>query len=228
MQVRVAQLLHFGYLHDSMCSAGGASGDDNAKAFYALGVNIASQVGPELKSLLTKEEIEHAVRGISDSLTGKCVDEVKLLTTWGQKSNEILQERVRKMADDRKKVGEEFRTKYLLSNPHAKVTKSGLIYHEVIAGIGKQAVESSTVVVHYQGSLTDGAVFDSSIARGEPIRFELANVIAGWKEGISLMREGGKATFVIPPELAYGEDGSPPVIPPAATLKFDVDLIKVE
>eukprot|EP00605_Chrysophyceae_sp_TOSAG23-4_P000225 GSChrysophyteH1.ASY1.ANO1.262.1 assembled CDS len=106
-------------------------------------------------------------------------------------------------------------------------TPSGLVYSEIIAGIGAQPTADSTVLVHYHGTLTDGTVFDSSVDRGEPIKFPLKNVIAGWQEGVALMRQGGKATLVVPSDLAYGDQGSPPVIPPGATLQFDVELLEV-
>ena len=82
--------------------------------------------------------------------------------------------------------------------------------------------------VHYEGKLIDGTVFDSSIARGESITFPLGAVIAGWTEGLQLMKEGGKATLTIPMDLAYGTDGSPPTIPGGATLVFEVELISVQ
>ena len=100
-------------------------------------------------------------------------------------------------------LGLNFVVKYLLSNLRAIKTPSGMIYNEIIAGIGAQPTLSSTVTVHYHGTLTDGTVFDSSVARGEPIKFPLTNVIKGWQEGVAMMRAGGKATLIIPSDLAY-------------------------
>ena len=109
-------------------------------------------------------------------------------------------------------------------------TASGLEYIEVEAGTGAQAEAGKTVSVHYTGKFQDGKVFDSSISRGEPISFPLGagRVIKGWDEGIALMKVGGKAQLVIPPHLAYGESGAGGVIPPHATLVFDVELVSVD
>ena len=109
-------------------------------------------------------------------------------------------------------------------------TASGLEYIEIEAGTGAQAEAGKTVSVHYTGKFQDGKVFDSSVSRGEPITFPLGagRVIKGWDEGIALMKEGGKAQLVIPPDLAYGERGAGGVIPPNATLLFDVELVSVE
>ncbi len=111
-----------------------------------------------------------------------------------------------------------------------KITESGLKYIAEVAGTGEQAVAGKTVRVHYTGKLLDGKVFDSSYKRGEPIEFQLGTgrVIKGWDEGIAMMRVGGKAQLVVPPNLAYGASGAGGVIPPNATLIFDVELVDVK
>ena len=109
-------------------------------------------------------------------------------------------------------------------------TSSGLEYIEIEIGTGIQAEASRTVSVHYTGKLQDGKVFDSSISRGDPITFQLGKgkVIKGWDEGIALMKVGGKAQLIIPPDLGYGNRGAGGVIPPNATLVFDVELVDMK
>jgi FKBP-type peptidyl-prolyl cis-trans isomerase FklB len=108
-----------------------------------------------------------------------------------------------------------------------QVTESGLQFEVIEEGTGNQPVASSTVRVHYEGRLVDGQVFDSSIARGEPIEFPLAGVIAGWTEGLQLMKEGAKYRFAIPSDLAYGAQGAGAMIKPHSVLVFDVELIAI-
>ena len=107
------------------------------------------------------------------------------------------------------------------------VTKSGLQYEVLTEGTGKQPKATDTVRCHYEGRLLDGTVFDSSYKRNQPADFGLQQVIAGWTEGVQLMKEGAKFRFYIPYMLAYGEGGAGASIPPFATLIFDVELIKV-
>ncbi|GAA4276472.1 peptidylprolyl isomerase [Aquimarina mytili] len=109
-------------------------------------------------------------------------------------------------------------------------TDSGLRYKIIQKGDGVKAEKGKTVSVHYKGSLPDGTVFDSSFKRNQPIDFPLGmgHVIPGWDEGIALLQVGDKARFVIPPYLGYGEAGAGGVIPPNATLIFDVELVNVK
>ena len=108
-------------------------------------------------------------------------------------------------------------------------TASGLIIDEIETGTGATAEKGKRVSVHYTGCLTDGRKFDSSKDRNDPFEFPLGagHVIRGWDEGVQGMKEGGKRKLTIPPELGYGSRGAGGVIPPNATLVFDVELLKV-
>ena len=107
------------------------------------------------------------------------------------------------------------------------VSESGLYIEEVAIGLGMIAADSMAVIAHYTGWLPDGSKFDSSVDRGEPFGFGLGlgQVIQGWDEGVAGMRVGGKRRLVIPPDLAYGAGGRPPVIPPSSWLVFDIELM---
>ncbi|MFT7463426.1 MAG: FKBP-type peptidyl-prolyl cis-trans isomerase FkpA [Pseudohongiellaceae bacterium] len=109
----------------------------------------------------------------------------------------------------------------------ATTTASGLSYEVVSEGEGASPSATDKVTVHYAGWLTDGTHFDSSYGRGEPATFPLNGVIAGWTEGVQLMKPGAIYRFLIPPKMAYGASGAPPVIGPNATLVFQVELLKV-
>ena len=100
------------------------------------------------------------------------------------------------------------------------------ITHRVI-GTGANPSATDRVTVHYVGTFPDGKVFDSSVERNEPATFPLNRVIDCWTEGVQLIKEGGKAQLICPPKTAYGERGQPPIIPPNATLQFEVELLKV-
>lgn len=107
------------------------------------------------------------------------------------------------------------------------VTASGMVYDELRAGEGASPGPRDRVRVHYRGTLTDGREFDSSYSRKKPLDFGLNQVIACWTEGLQRMKVGGKARLICPPDIAYGSRGAGRVIPPNATLMFEVELLEV-
>ena len=106
-------------------------------------------------------------------------------------------------------------------------TKSGLEITELRAGTGDHPKANSRVKVHYHGTFENGEVFDSSVERGRKAEFRLKGLIPCWREGIQMMREGGKSRLVCPPNIAYGPRGKPGRIPPNATLTFEIELFKI-
>lgn len=125
-----------------------------------------------------------------------------------------------------KASGEKFLAENI-KNPNVHVSKSGLQYEVLKEGKGRKPGPADSVTVHYEGKLLDGTVFDSSIKRGEPIQLMTNQVILGWTEALQMMSEGSKYRLFIPYQLAYGENGAGPQIPPFSTLIFEVELIKV-
>ncbi len=117
-----------------------------------------------------------------------------------------------------------------MSETEAETTPSGLKYIELKEGTGATPKKGQTVVVHYTGTLSDGTKFDSSRDRNQPFKFKIGQgqVIKGWDEGLSTMKIGGRRQLIIPPDLGYGATGAGGVIPPNATLNFDVELLKIE
>jgi FKBP-type peptidyl-prolyl cis-trans isomerase len=204
--------------------------DEEQMPYYALGTNLAMQVGGQgnLKTLLDEDEMEIVLQGFCETLRGTSTQDSRVvLETYGPALNKIMRERTDRIVDRVKKDGDEFLANFLDCNDDAVKTESGLVYCSMTEGTGASPTIKSMVEVHYHGQLTDGTVFDSSVDRGQTISFPLSGVIKGWQEGLQLMKEGGKATLVIPSDLAYGDGGSGDTIPPGATLKFEVELFKV-
>ncbi len=112
--------------------------------------------------------------------------------------------------------------------PGAIVTKSGMVYRSLTVGKGATPKESDVVSVHYRGMFMDGKEFDSSYSRGKPTEFPLNGVIKCWTEGVQRIKVGGKAKLTCPPAIAYGERGAGGVIPPNATLQFEVELVAIK
>jgi len=136
------------------------------------------------------------------------------------------QEKAKLTSDENKTEGAAFLEKNK-ENDDVIETESGLQYQIVELGEGDHPTATDSVTVHYRGTLLDGTEFDSSHKRGQPATFPLNGVIAGWTEGVQLIKPGGTIKLFIPSDLAYGERGAPPTIEPGATLIFDVELISI-
>ena len=148
-----------------------------------------------------------------------------------QEAQQLLQRYFTELQEETAKIEKESGQKFLEENKkreQVKVTPSGLQYEVLVPTIGQKPKATDKVRVHYEGTLTDGTVFDSSYRRGEPISFALNQVIAGWTEGVQLMSIGSKYKFYIPYNLGYGARGAGDSIPPYATLIFTVELLGIE
>ena len=200
---------------------------------YALGVNLARQLGDVRPLVETSEELTQVARGLLDTVVGKFDDEDQreLLGRRGEDLNKIIVERannIRKKIEDAGKA----MLKEMSDNPETATLESGVVIHPLEAGPdgfgkGVKPTAASTVKVHYHGTLPDGTVFDSSLG-GEPVTFPLGGVIKGWTQGLQHMCEGETAMLGIPAELGYGDQGTPDGrIPGGAALFFKIQLIEV-
>ena len=199
------------------------------KISYALGLNI----GQQLKQMGLKDvlDVESFAASITDTLQCNPLkvsagEAQQLLNTFFAELEAKQQAAAAEAGKAARMEGEKFLAENA-KKPGVTTTKSGLQYEVLVEGTGRQPKASDTVRCHYEGTLLDGSVFDSSYRRGEPADFGLRQVIAGWTEGVQLMKEGAKFRFYIPYNLAYGERGAGSDIPPYAALIFDVELIKV-
>jgi FKBP-type peptidyl-prolyl cis-trans isomerase FkpA/FKBP-type peptidyl-prolyl cis-trans isomerase FklB len=194
---------------------------DAQKTLYALGMVIGQNLGP---FALTGDELEMVMAGLSDTVLqrpGK-VD----INAYAPKIQALQQQRSAMVAAAEKKSGQVFLDKAAAEKGATK-TAAGLVISTIKAGGGASPKAGDTVRVHYHGTLTDGTVFDSSVQRNEAATFALNGVIPCFREGVQLMKVGGKSRLVCPPHLAYGERGAPPRIRPGATLVFEVELLEI-
>ena len=198
------------------------------KLSYALGIGIGSQLaGMGAKGL----DIDDFAQAVKDVISGTPLKvnnaEAQSLVQAFFKEQEDKQ---RAAAAEAGKVAKAAGESFLAENAKKEgvvVLPSGLQYQVLKEGNGKKPSSTDQVKCHYEGTLIDGTIFDSSYQRNEPATFGLNQVIAGWTEGVQLMSEGAKYRFFIPYNLAYGERGAGAQIPPFAALVFDVELLKV-
>lgn len=199
------------------------------KLSYALGIGIGSQLaGMGAKEL----NIDDFAQAIKDVISGSelKVDNAEaqtLVQNFFQEQEAKQQAAAAEAGKAAKAAGEAFLAEN--GEKDGVVTlPSGLQYQVLKEGDGKKPSATDQVVCHYEGTLIDGTVFDSSYQRNQPATFGLNQVIPGWTEGVQLMQEGAKYRFFIPYNLAYGERGAGAQIPPFAALVFDVELIEVK
>lgn len=191
------------------------------KLSYALGMVIGHNLKGMGVNNLNAADFAAAVSDVITNQTAKLDDAEaqQLVNNFLQKQQEAAGKAVREdgerfLAENAKKEG-------------VTVLPSGLQYTVIKEGTGANPVATDRVKCHYEGTLPNGTVFDSSYKRGEPAVFPLNGVIAGWTEGVQLMKEGSKYRFFIPYHLAYGERGAGQAIPPYAALVFDVELLEI-
>lgn len=191
------------------------------KFSYGLGMGI----GQNLLSMGVKNiSVEDFVKGIKDVLSGA---KTEMTHSEAQK---VVNEHFQKLAEEAYAQNKASGEAFLAANAKKEgvvVLPSGLQYEVITEGNGKKPSATDRVQCHYEGTLIDGTVFDSSIKRGEPAVFGVNQVIKGWVEALQLMQEGAKWRLYIPYNMAYGEHGAGEMIPPYSALIFDVELIKV-
>ncbi|MBI4377175.1 MAG: FKBP-type peptidyl-prolyl cis-trans isomerase [Elusimicrobia bacterium] len=194
---------------------------DEQKALYALGFFLGQNVA---SFNLSAEELKFVTQGLSDAAQNRKpgVD----VQSYQSKIGDLGQKRAAVAAEGRKRQEKSFLEKSS-KETGAKAFPSGLIFTELKPGSGKSPKAEDTVKVHYRGMLVDGTEFDSSYKRKESAQFPLNGVIPCWTEGVQKMKVGGKARLVCPSDIAYGDQGRPPVIPGGATLIFEVELLEI-
>ena len=194
---------------------------DEQKTLYAIGLAVAGSLS---SFALSAAELDLVKAGLTDGVLNRQrqVD----LGAYGIKIQELQRARASVVAAAEKKAGQAVADKAAAEKGATK-TASGLVIVPIKPGTGASPKATDRVKVHYHGTLADGAVFDSSVQRGEPATFPLNGVIPCWTEGLQLMKVGGKSRLVCPAALAYGDRGSPPRIKPGATLIFEVELLEI-
>jgi FKBP-type peptidyl-prolyl cis-trans isomerase FkpA len=203
----------------------GAAGPDlkteDQKTLYALGLVISQNLA---SFNLNPSDLESVLAGVSDGVLKK---DLKVdVQAYAAKISQLQAARAGAAAATEKKAGQAFLER-AAAEKGATRTASGLIITTLKPGTGASPKATDKVKVHYQGTLADGTVFDSSVQRGEPVVLPLNSVIKCWTEGVQLMKVGGKSKLVCPSDIAYGDQGRPPVIKPGATLVFEVELLEI-
>ncbi|MDB4981930.1 MAG: fkpA [Myxococcales bacterium] len=223
-QLALAAALTLGSLVAGCNRSSGAAPElksEDDKTVYALGLLLGRNVGT---FNLTPRELDIVKAGLTDSvLKKKALVEID---KYGPQVDALARKRGNEKAEQEKAKAKDI-VAAAEKEPGAVKAPSGFVFKSTRAGTGAQPDAADRVKVHYEGRLSDGTVFDSSIKRGEPAVFPLNGVIKCWTEGVARMKVGEKATLTCPSDVAYGDQGRPPTIPGGATLIFDVELLDV-
>ena len=201
---------------------------------YALGLRIGSRIAADFRAQQAPLDPAALARGLADAATGAKprLDE-KTIAAALERFETRMREREREFAARMAEVAKTNRTKaagFMKANAAkqgVKTLPSGLQYEVLRAGEGPRPSADDTVSTHYRGTHIDGSEFDATDPRGEPATFPLRGVVPGWQEALPLMNVGSKWRLYVPPELGYGEEGSPPVIEPNEVLIFEIELVKI-
>jgi len=210
------------------CSGGSAKkvklANETDSLAYVLGMGYADY----LKTLPVDVNIDLVVAGIRDKTAGAAllIDREQATQVKIALGQRIEENKMKEISGKNVKDADQFLTANR-SKPGVKETASGLQYEVVKEGKGPKPAATSTVKVHYVGTLIDGTEFDSSRRRGEPTTFPLNAVISGWTEGLQLMSVGSTYKLYLPAKLAYGDRGAPPKIGPGTALIFEVELLDI-
>ena len=214
-------------LMTSACSKEAVTADvaletENQKTLYAIGMIISNQLQT---FALSEEELAPIVQGMMDGVKGEPsqVD----MGIYEAKINELVAERSAIVAAKEAAASNSYLEQFESDESIVK-TASGALVKMLEEGTGETPGAADTVMVHYEGTLIDGTVFDSSLSRGSPATFPLSGVIPCWTEGLQKIKVGGKAQLICPANTAYGERGVPPKIGPGATLIFEVNLLEIK
>lgn len=205
-----------------MGSASAADMTEHQKVMYAIGQVLADQVSV---FALTPEELKSVQQGLHDGVTG--AKSAVEMTVYGPKIKPLAEERAAAAAKKSEAQGEALIARAAAEKGATKGA-GGIVYRSLRAGSGATPKADDTVSVNYRGTLPDGKEFDSSYKHGKPADLPLGNVIACWRTGLQMMKVGGKAKLTCPPQTAYGDHSVGGVIPPNATLTFEIELLGIK
>lgn len=196
-------------------------------ASYAVGQNM----GASIREVRDEVSLEQVIQGMRDAAEGKDgrltpQEAQRVLMAYGQEVQARQAQQREARGDSNRMAGDAYRAENA-KRSGVTTTASGLQYEVLTAGTGPKPSATSTVRVHYVGTLVDGKEFDSTRGSGEPVTFALDEMIPGWSEAVQLMPVGSTYRFVLPPDIGYGAQGSPPDIGPNATLIFEVELVEI-